>query len=188
MKKRVLTVLVVLTGMFLLSASFLWAAPAPVAKTGQTTSYRSGDDGHLEKGVASPSPRFTDRGDGTVLDNLTGLMWAKDANFAEVTKTWYDAIDYANNLSLGSAGCAAYYQDWRLPNVKELQSLIDFSNYSPALPTGHPFTNVQSSVYWSSTTFADYTGYAWFVYMVSGSVNFEDKTKFYYVWPVRSGN
>jgi hypothetical protein len=188
MKKRLLLVLTVLTGMFLLTATIVWAAPAPVAKTGQTTSYRSGDDGHLEKGVASPRRRFTDRGDGTVLDNLTGLMWAKDANFAEVTKTWYDAIDYANNLSLGSAGCAAYYQDWRLPNVKELQSLIDFSNYSPALPTGHPFSHVQNGYYWSSTTYAYDTSTAWYVSMFYGGVDLYYKTSYHYVWPVRSAD
>ena len=50
-------------------------APAPVAKTGQTTSFASGDDGDLQEGVASPSPRFTNNGDGTVTDNLTGLIW-----------------------------------------------------------------------------------------------------------------
>jgi hypothetical protein len=115
-------------------------------------------------------------------------MWAKDANFAEVTKTWYDAIDYANNLSLGSAGCAAYYQDWRLPNVKELQSLIDFSNYSPALPTGHPFSHVQNGYYWSSTTYAYDTDYAWGVGVDDGSVYHSNKAFSGYVWPVRSGN
>ena len=54
--------------------------PAPVPKTGQTTSYTTGDDGDLEMGVPWPSPRFTDKGDGTVTDNLTGLIWLKDAN------------------------------------------------------------------------------------------------------------
>ncbi len=45
-----------------------------VVKTGQTTSYRTGDDGDLEKGVAWPDTRFTDNGNGTVTDNLTGNM------------------------------------------------------------------------------------------------------------------
>ena len=54
--------------------------PAPVHKTGQTTSYATGDDGDLEKGVAWPNPRFTDNSDGTVTDNLTGLIWLKNAN------------------------------------------------------------------------------------------------------------
>ncbi|NIO68243.1 MAG: DUF1566 domain-containing protein, partial [Anaerolineae bacterium] len=44
--------------------------------------------------------------------------------------------------------------DWRLPNVRELQSLIDYGRQTPALPSGHPFTGVQSSLYWSSTTHA----------------------------------
>ena len=69
---------------FLISASIVWAQPAPIAKTGQTTSYATGDDGDLQNGVALPAwyPRFTDNGDGTVTDNLTGLMWAKNANMA----------------------------------------------------------------------------------------------------------
>jgi len=54
--------------------------PAPVPKTGQTTSYATGDDGDLEKGVAWPDPRFMDNGNGTVTDNLTGLIWLKNAN------------------------------------------------------------------------------------------------------------
>ena len=49
-----------------------------VPKTGQTTSFYSGDDGELQRGVIWPSPRFMDWGDGTVTDNLTGLMWLKD--------------------------------------------------------------------------------------------------------------
>jgi hypothetical protein len=53
---------------------------APVPKTGQKTSYPPGDDGDLAKGVAWPNPRFTDNGDGTITDNLTGLIWLKNAN------------------------------------------------------------------------------------------------------------
>jgi hypothetical protein len=54
---------------------------APVPKTGQTTSYASGDDGALQKGVAWPTPRFTDNSNGTVTDKLTGLIWMKDTQF-----------------------------------------------------------------------------------------------------------
>ncbi len=53
---------------------------APVPKTGQTTPYGAGDDGALQKGVAWPTPRFTDSENGTVTDNLTGLIWLKNAN------------------------------------------------------------------------------------------------------------
>ncbi len=102
---------------------------------------------------------------------------------------WNDAIDYSNNLSLGNAGCGSSHTDWRLPNITELQSLIDFSNYGPALPTSHPFSNVQSSVYWSSITSAFFSASAWFVTMYDGDVNDGLETSFYgYVWPVRSEN
>lgn len=164
MNKRLFTALAVLTGMFILSASIVWAdPPAPVAATGQTTSYRTGDDGDLQKGVAIPPPyqslRFTDHGDGTVTDELTGLMWAKDANMDGV-KTWNAAIDYAKNLSLGTS-CGEPRTDWRLPNVNELQSLINHANYNPVLPTVHPFSDVQSNYYWTSTTSGQFNSYAW---------------------------
>jgi hypothetical protein len=153
---------------------------APVPKTGQTTSYRTGDDGDLEKGVSWPSPRFTGNGTGVITDTLTGLMWAENANL-DGTKTWNNAIDYCNGLSLGG------YTDWRLPNVRELFSLIDFSQYNPALPSGHPFDNVQSSYYWSSTTYASGTSYAWGVHLGSGYVGSGGKASTGYVWPVRGG-
>jgi hypothetical protein len=111
MKKRLFTAMVVLTGMLLFSASLVWAAPAPVAKTGQTTYYQWGGDGHLQKGVAWPNPRFIDNGDGTVTDNLTGLMWAKNPG-VNGTMNWNAAIYYANNLSLGNEGCGTNYTDW----------------------------------------------------------------------------
>ena len=52
--------------------------PAPVAATGQSVPYGPGDDGEYQMGVSVDS-RFTDNGDGTVTDNLTGLIWLKDA-------------------------------------------------------------------------------------------------------------
>ena len=74
---------------------------APVAKTGQITSYRTGDDGDLEKGVARPFPRFTVQSDtNVVMDNLSGLMWARNANLTG-EKSWANAIDYCRALSLG---------------------------------------------------------------------------------------
>jgi hypothetical protein len=77
--------------------------------------------------------------------------------------------------------------DWRLPNVKELQSLIDFGNFNPALPTGHPFLNVQSTTYWSSTTLADDSDDAWFVLLSVGRTVASVKDNIRLVWPVRGG-
>ena len=68
------------------------------SKDRQTTYYQWGGDGHLQKGVAWPNPRFIDNGDGTVTDNLTGLMWAKNPG-VNGTMNWDAAIYYANNLS-----------------------------------------------------------------------------------------
>jgi hypothetical protein len=166
------------------------ALPTRVEKTGQKTSYATGDDGDYEMGVASPNPRFTDNGDGTVTDNLTGLIWLKNADcFGQ--RAWSDALSDCNGLASGSCeltdGSSA--GDWRLPNVKELQSLIDFGEYNPALPSGHPFNGVQSSIYWSSTSYSGNTDLAWYVYMSDGVVSGLNKANFsYYVWPVRGGN
>jgi hypothetical protein len=188
MKIKLLFTLAVLTECFLMSASIVWAQPAPVAKTGQTISYATGDDGYHEKGAASPSPRFTNNGDWTVTDNLTGLMWAIDASRDNVKLTWSNAIAYANNLSLGLDGCGTNYTDWRLPNLNELNSLLDKRNFNPAMPTGHPFLNVKSSYYWSSTTDASNTDLAWYVYMQYGDASINDKGGSNYIWPVRGGN
>lgn len=154
------------------------AYSAPVAKTGQTTSYATGDDGDLEKGVAWPSSRFTDNGNDTVTDNLTGLVWTKNANiFGQ--RGWANALNDCNSYTLAGGG-------WRLPNWQELRSLIDASRSNPALPSGHPFTSVNSGPYWSSTSVAG-ASTAWRVYIVSGDVVSATKDQGSYVWPVRGG-
>jgi len=163
---------------------------APVPKTGQTDSYGViGTDGDLEKGVAWPTPRFIDNNNGTITDNLTGLIWLKNAN-AFGMRTWLQALSDANALHSGSItglSDGSNAGDWRLPNVRELQSLVDYSrNAVPAIPTGTPFLTVQS-MYWSSTIYANYPLYAWFVNFIGGYVDSKDKTAFYYVWPVRGG-
>ncbi len=161
-----------------------------VPKTGQTTSDATGDDGDLEKGVAWPNPRFTDNEDGTVTDNLTGLIWLNNANrFGQ--STWSQALADCNSLAVDGSDLTdgSIAGDWRLPNIRELHSLIDFGNYGPALPGGHPFTNVQSYYYWSSTTYENNSDHAWNVFMGNGSVYHYDKSYYYYdVWPVRGGD
>jgi len=153
---------------------------APVPKTGQTTLYRTGDDGDLEPGVAWPSLGFTDHEDGTVTDNLTGLMWTKSANIWG-SANWNTAIDNCNGYSL------ATYSDWRLPNRRELESLLDLGGYGNALRGGSPFTDLQGGYYWTSTTFKGNTDNAHAVDMNDTSTSMRDKTDTSPVWPVRGG-
>jgi hypothetical protein len=172
------------------------AQPAKVWKTGQKQCYdASGNvidcatqgqtqDGAVQAGADWPDPRFTDNGDGTVTDNLTGLMWTRDANLSGTRAYWQNNLDYVDTLN--SNGHCGYY-DWRLPNRKELFSLIDFSQHGPALQSGNPFVNVQLDNYWSSTNGAYYTPgvTAWYVSMTYGSISGNSKSTNCYLWPVR---
>ena len=167
--------------------------PAPVPKTGQTTSYQTGDDGDCRKGLAWPNPRFTigTGVDGTkcVTDNLTGLMWARNASLFGYVN-WDAALTNCKNLNYGG------YTDWRLPNRRELQSLLDSGRAYPALcntlGTGQctendPFTGVEAVYCWTSTTPSDNTGLAWVFSLGGGEEGAGDKTGTAYVWPVRGG-
>jgi hypothetical protein len=165
---------------------------SPVPKTGQTTSYDAGDDGALQRGVASPTPRFKDNNNGTVTDNLTGLIWMKNAN-AFGLRNWTQSINDANTLAAGYGGLTDGSQpgDWRLPNIRELQSLQDYEQY-PSLPPGHPFVGVQDlgslpKNYWSSTTRYAYSTDAYVVGFSGGNVGTTDKQFNYGVWCVRGG-
>ena len=172
-------------------------APADVAKTGQTGCWdasgasincaATGQDGTFQTGV-SVSPRFTDNGDGTVKDNLTGLIWLKNpACFG--ASNWTQALADANTLASGSCGLTdgSAAGDWRLPNVKELQSLIDYGHFNTALPSGHPFS-VYNWGHWSSTSSAGNPDGAWAVGISNGSVGgFLKSDASWYVWPVRGG-
>lgn len=169
--------------------------PAPVEKTGQTTSYVVGDDGYLEKGVNWPIPRFTDNSDGTITDNLTGLIWLKNANCFGM-RDWDSALSDCNGLATGSCGLTdgSGPGDWRLPNVKELSSLIHYGVNNPTLPNtsgagrwaeDDPFSDVQSDYYWTSTTQWNLAGLEWYVDFSVGNIYWDDKSVSNYVWPVR---
>jgi len=172
------------------------AAPTSVAlaETGQTLCYDAagaviacagtGQDGDLKAGVAWPSPRFVVGTGATadcVTDNLTGLMWVKAQSVTLFL--WVDALTDANNLTL----CG--HSDWRLPNRKELRSLINHSvGNSAAWLNTQGFSNVQPIGYWSSSSDAGGASRAWMVNMQDGSV--QDVIKSVNsspVWPVRAG-
>lgn len=168
-------------------------------QTGQVTCYDQGgivipcagtrQDGDLQKGLQLPTPRFTDNNDGTVTDNLTGLIWLKNAKCFPL-QLWADALGNAKALKSGLCGLTdgSASGDWRLPNILELDSLVDISNIVPALPTGHPFTNMQSTGYWSSTTNAFHITRARYVYFRNGAVNGAAKdVDLHFVLPVRGG-
>ena len=172
-----------------------------IPKTGQPNicSYNSGtvidctgtgQDGEYQRGFAWPDPRFIDHGDETVTDKFTGLMWTKDANLPGGSKNWQEALDYVNGMNAGSGTYG--YTDWRLPNLRELHSLIDYGEHEPALTSEHPFINVKPegiTYFWSSTTFGheSFRDQAWRVCLTFGAVNIDPKTTTWYVWPVRDG-
>ena len=146
-------------------------------------------DGDLQTGLPAPVPRFANNNDGTVTDNLTGLVWLKDANCVP-RQLWADALSSVKALKSGMCNLTdgSTAGSWRLPNILELESLVDISNVAPALPSGHPFINVQPSGYWSSTTNAFHVIRARYVYFANGAVNGADKaTDLNFVWPVRGG-
>lgn len=149
-------------------------------QTGQTTSYATADDGDLLQGIAWPSPRFTDNGDGTVTDNLTGLMWLQDFELLTVP-SWTEALAAAGQFNgdpslFESESYTASYTDWRVPNRKELYSLANFGETHPALAADHPFINVSvNASYWSSTTYAGNTDYAWHVDLRTGEIGADYK-------------
>ena len=190
--------------------------PSLVPKTGQVRCYSwegnqidctSGQDGYLQKGVEWPDSRLTDNSDGTVTDYLTGLMWLKDATCMKThylsfdndgdsgedgRVTWQHALDFVEGINAGAFSlCGAGHIDWRLPNVRELFSLIDFNSY-PVVPLIPVFDNVlegtqDSYFWWTSTTEVTNTVAAFAVSIGDAKILSFSKVGSYHVWPVRGG-
>lgn len=175
-------------------------------KTGQTSSLAVGDDGDQPRGAAWPVPRFTENlnlaggPNGTITDNLTGLIWLNNANCLDTvgnivksggTLSWQDALYWSNALANGNCGLSdgSVAGSWRLPNRKELMSLTDTSQSYPGLPANFPFINVLNFGYWSSTSALSVTGGTWGVNVYGGGyTSTDDKIDgSLYVWPVRAG-
>ena len=137
---------------------------------------------------------FKDNGDGTVTDNLTGLMWTKDANVADAMGGFQWALDYVAGMNSGSNENFGY-TDWRVPNIRELMSLIDYGMFKPVLSTGHPFTDVQGNFnnlyYHTSTSHAANHTHTYCVSFYHADVtacNKYPEINDAYLWPVRGGN
>jgi quinol monooxygenase YgiN len=149
----------------------------------------TGQDGEMQAGIPLPtsSQRFDDRKNGTVRDQLTGLVWLKNAD-AFSFKTWSHALECCRTLEQGKYGLAdgSVAGDWRLPNIREIESLVDYGRAGPCLPDDHPFDNVRPSSYWTSTTVAAGPTEAMFIILGVGPSIFENKEHWFYVWPVRN--
>jgi len=188
---------------------------APLLKTGQTTSYGTGSDGAVQAGVAAKS--FTDNGNGTVTDNRTGLVWAKKSDDGSIhdkdnNYTWgQNASPYSMNgtmvttylATLNTPPCFAGACDWRMPNITELLSLVNYETFNPAtfdafntgcaagctvLTCSCTVRDSGSSYYWSSSTYRGDPVSAWGVYFNDGNGFSGTKTGGLYVRAVRGGS
>ncbi len=147
---------------------FHWTSTtrAPSPNSAWSVDFSGGALDHYDKSVSSPyghvrcvrggpsAPVFTDHGDGTVTDEVTGLVWQKQTD--ATTRSWSSALTYCEGLTLGGLA------DWRLPNVKELRSIVNPSRYGPAVDPTY-FPNTSPTSHWTSTTHARFPDYAWTV-------------------------
>jgi hypothetical protein len=124
--------------------------------------------------------------DEVVTDSMTGLMWQKNLDKECATCackkspcSWKDALKYCEGLEYGT------YKNWRLPNVKELTSLVNYgrSSTDPA----SDFPDMPESSFWSSSTNVIFLSNAWFVFFYYGTVGHYGKTNKTYVRCVRAG-
>jgi formylglycine-generating enzyme required for sulfatase activity len=128
--------------------------------------------------VVAAGDRFTlVMGGAAVVDNTTGLVWEQSPGVDHVG--WSEASDYCLGRRTGGRG------EWRVPTKEELASLVDRSQENPALPDRHPFANVKSAIYWTSTPDPKDRVLAWHVSFFTGQVTVDGKHLNRRVWCVR---
>ncbi len=164
-------------------------------QTGQTTCYddagnpiacaNTGQDGDFIAGVSWPVPRFeVDATGACITDNLTGLMWSRNAWNLTNPTSWSVSV-----LNPPTAIFQCGFSDWRLPNINELQSLVNFeepNNVQWLINQGFYFLNVFPIQYWSSTSAANAPeSNAWYISMIDGAIAEDSKLATYFIWPVR---
>lgn len=186
----------------------LCAPPSQPTRTGQTTCSNTvgteipcvgtHQDGEMQRGIIRS---FTDNGDGTITDNVTGLMWEKlsnDGSSHDVDDVfdWQSALSKKTNAL--NAQMFAGHNDWRLPNITELQTLADFGSYFPATSslfhdncapgcTVLTCSCMDMYHYWSSSTWAGNSTIALVLNMNDGLIYGRDKTLTARVRAVRGG-
>jgi len=124
------------------------------------------------------SADFTKSGE-VVTDSTTGLMWQDNGDTNSKKRTWQEAIDYCEALDLED------YNDWRLPNINELKTIIDRSKSNPSIVDG--FDNIGSNYYWSSSSELGDSHFAWMIEYYVGRVETYYKDSDLYVRCVRDG-
>ena len=147
-------------------------------KTGQFLTHFSGDDGFYQAGwwrgktIATNKTRFILKainGDAVVIDRATGLMWAADGSAAGCLAV---GTSIANSLIYAEALTFAGFSDWRVPNIKELFSIIDFGIATSPVIAEPPFSNTLITLpYHSGTVYPLYIDYSYTVNFVSGIVD-----------------
>ena len=134
----------------------------------------------VDVAAGAPNPEgYTDNGDGTVTDKLTGLMWQQTV--PTMAYTWSGAVAYCSSVNLDS------HTDWRLPTVVELVSIVDYSVASPSPAinsTAFPGTPTALDFFWSSTPVAGSASNAWGI-DTAGAVTIQDVSGAFYVRCVR---
>lgn len=122
---------------------------------------------------SAPDSRYQDNGDGTVSDLKTGLMWQQCsagqsgngcATGSLLSYSWDHALQYPQTLN--SSGGFAGYTDWYLPNLNELESLVEEACYTAI--NLNLFPNTSNDLYWSASPNANYTEKAWYVHFGNG--------------------
>ena len=136
-----------------------------------------------------PNERYEVHADGTITDTATGLMWLQcslgqdlddNCSGSATEYNWQEALEAADSYVLDS------YTDWRLPNIKELDSLAALDRYDPAI-NSTVFPNTPSSYYWSASPYANYSYYAWQLDFGDGYDYYNYRFYNYHVRLVRSG-
>jgi hypothetical protein len=117
--------------------------------------------------AAAPAGRYNvNAGAGIVTDNVTGLVWQRTVGWDETI----DMVTYCQSLNLGG-----WSSGWRVPTMKELESLVDVRGHNPAMDTT-AFPGAQTQIYWSSTPLANGTQNTLIVDFLDGSTGYKNNT------------